>query len=172
MTALTRYTIRAAAARRHSPAAILRWVNEVMVREGSTRFCTVAIAHLDRSAGRSDLTVAVGGHPSPIVVRADGRVEELEGSGTLLGLVDDPKLDDVVTELLPGDTVLLYTDGVTEAGAPYRVWTPDDLVEVVSGCARGNAQQLVDYVAEATLKDLDGPPRDDIAILALRIAPA
>jgi PAS domain S-box-containing protein len=172
VTALARYTIRAAAARRHSPAAILRWVNEVMVRESSTRFCTIAVAHLDRSAGRSDLTVAVGGHPSPILVRADGRVEELEGGGTLLGLVDDPKLDDVVTELLPGDTVLLYTDGVTEAGAPQRVWTPDDLVEVVSGCARGDAQQLVDYVAEATLKDLDGPPRDDIAILALRIAPA
>jgi serine phosphatase RsbU (regulator of sigma subunit) len=86
--------------------------------------------------------------------------------------VDDPKLDDVVTELQPGDTVLLYTDGVTEAGAPQRVWTPDDLVEVVSGCARGDAQQLVDAVAEATLKDLAGPPRDDIAILALRIAPA
>jgi PAS domain S-box-containing protein len=172
VTALARYTIRAAAARRHSPAAILRWVNEVMVREGSTRFCTVALAHLDRSAGRSDLTVAVGGHPSPIVVRADGRVEEVESGGTLLGLVDDPNLDDVVTELLPGDTVLLYTDGVTEAGAPHRVWTPDDLIEVVSGCARGDAQQLVDYVAEATLKDLDGPPRDDIAILALRIAPA
>jgi serine phosphatase RsbU (regulator of sigma subunit) len=116
--------------------------------------------------------VAVGGHPSPIVARADGRVEELDGSGTLLGLVDDPKLDDMTTELLPGDTVLLYTDGVTEAGAPHRVWTPDDLVEVVTGCAPGDAQQLVDYVAEAALNGLDGPPRDDIAMLALRIAPA
>ena len=52
VTALVRYTIRAAAARRHSPAAILRWVNEVMLAENSTRFCTVAIAHLDRSGGR------------------------------------------------------------------------------------------------------------------------
>ena len=52
VTALARYTIRAAAARRHSPAAILRWVNEVMLREGSTRFCTIAVAHLDRSQGR------------------------------------------------------------------------------------------------------------------------
>jgi PAS domain S-box-containing protein len=171
VTALARYTIRAAAARRHSPAAILRWVNEVMLRESSTRFCTVAVAHLDRSAGRSDLTVAVGGHPSPIVVRADGRVAELAGNGTLLGLVDDPKLDDATTDLAPGDTVLLYTDGVTEAGAPHRVWTPRDLIEVAAGCAAGDAQHLVDHVAEAALKDLDGPPRDDIAMLALRIAP-
>ena len=52
VTALARYTIRAAAAQRHSPAAILRWVNEAMLREGSTRFCTIAVAHLDRSARR------------------------------------------------------------------------------------------------------------------------
>ena len=65
VTALVRYTIRAAAARRHSPAAILRWVNEVMLSENSTRFCTVAIAHLDRTQGTAHLTVAVGGHPAP-----------------------------------------------------------------------------------------------------------
>ena len=72
VTALARYTIRAAAARRHSPAAILRWVNEVMVNENSTRFCTIAVAHLDRSNGPTEVTVAVGGHPSPIVTRPTG----------------------------------------------------------------------------------------------------
>ena len=49
VTALARYTIRAAAAQNNSPAAILRWVNEAMLREGSSRFCTIAVAHLDRS---------------------------------------------------------------------------------------------------------------------------
>jgi PAS domain S-box-containing protein len=169
VTALARYTIRAAAARRHSPAAILRWVNEVMVSENSTRFCTIAIAHLDRSGDRNELTVAVGGHPAPLLARADGRVEELGNQGTLLGLVDDPKLEDVTTELAPGDTVLLYTDGVTEAGAPHRVWEPEDLIEVAARGAGGDAQRLVDHVAEAALSDLPGPPRDDVAILALRM---
>ncbi len=79
VTALARYTIRAAAARRSSPAAILRWVNEAMLREGSPRFCTIAIAHLDRSGPTTALTVAVGGHPPPLVLRADGSVEEVEG---------------------------------------------------------------------------------------------
>ena len=124
VTALARYTIRAAAARRHSPAAILRWVNEVMVREGSTRFCTIAVAHLDRSQEQTLLTVAVGGHPCPILLRADGGVEEIAVHGTLLGLVEDPSLADVTVELAAGDTVLLYTDGVTEAAAPMRVWSP------------------------------------------------
>ena len=115
VTALARYTIRAAAAQRSSPAAILRWVNEAMLREGTTRFCTIAVAHLDRSAATTRLTVAVGGHPAPILLRADGRVETIGAGGTLIGLVDDPRLSDARTDLEPGDAILLYTDGVTEA---------------------------------------------------------
>jgi PAS domain S-box-containing protein len=172
VTALVRYTIRAAAARRHSPAAILRWVNEVMLGESSTRFCTVAIAHLDRSGGRSQLTVAVGGHPAPLIARADGSVEELDAQGTLLGLVDDPSLEDVATELEPGDAVLLYTDGVTEAAAPHRVWSEEDLIAVVAAGAGHGAQALIDHVAEAALAGLDAAPRDDVAMLALQIDPS
>jgi PAS domain S-box-containing protein len=172
VTALARYTIRAAAARRHSPAAILRWVNEVMVREGSTRFCTIAVAHLDRSQKQTVLTVAVGGHPGPILLRADGGVEEIRAQGTLLGLVEDPSLADVTIELAAGDAVLLYTDGVTEAAAPRRVWSTDDLAAVVAGAAGAPAQGLVDHVADAALTGLPGPPRDDVAMLALRLSPA
>jgi PAS domain S-box-containing protein len=169
VTALVRYTIRAAAARRHSPAAILSWVNEVMLAESSTRFCTVAIAHLDRSGGGAKLTLAAGGHPAPLVVRADGRVEELGVGGTLLGLVDDPRLTDFTAELAPGETLLLYTDGVTEAAAPHRVWSPEDLAEVAAGLGGGSAQELVDHIAEAAQDGLDAEPRDDIAMLALRL---
>ena len=172
VTALVRYTIRAAAARRHSPAAILRWVNEVMLGENSTRFCTVAIAHLDRSAGDARLTIAVGGHPPPIVVRADGRVEKVPAAGTLLGLVADPVLNDITTDLAPGDTILLYTDGVTEAAAPHRVWTSQDMAEVAAGSAGTTAQTVVDHVAEAALSGLSTPPRDDVAMLALRLEPS
>jgi PAS domain S-box-containing protein len=168
VTALVRYTIRAAAARRRSPAAILRWVNEVMLSESSTRFCTVAIAHLDRSGGGAKLTLAVGGHPAPLIVRADGTAGELPVTGMLLGLADDPRLTDVAVELEPGETVLLYTDGVTEAAAPHRVWSADEIVSVAAGCAPCSAQELVDHVAEASLSGLSAPPRDDIAMLALR----
>ena len=105
VTALARYTIRAAAAQDSSPAAILRWVNEAMLREGSSRFCTIAVAHLDRSAATTRLTVAVGGHPAPIVLRADGSVETAGAGGTLIGLVEDPRLAETTTELAPGDAV-------------------------------------------------------------------
>jgi PAS domain S-box-containing protein len=168
VTALVRYTIRAAAARRRSPAAILHWVNDVMLSESSTRFCTVAIAHLDRSGGGAKLTLAAGGHPAPLVVRPDGTAGELPVEGTLLGLVDDPRLTDVQVELAPGETVLLYTDGVTEAAAPHRVWSSEEIVSVAAGAAPCSAQELVDQVAEASLSGLSAPPRDDIAMLALR----
>jgi serine phosphatase RsbU (regulator of sigma subunit) len=171
VTALARYTIRAAAAQRSSPAAILRWVNEAMLREGTTRFCTIAVAHLDRSAATTRLTVAVGGHPTPILLRADGRVETIGGGGTLIGLVDDPTLGDARTDFEPGDAILLYTDGVTEADAPRRMWTPEELEAVVATAAGATAQELVDRVADAALSGLAAPPRDDVAMLALRLSP-
>ena len=171
VTALARYTIRAAAAQRRSPAAILRWVNEAMLRDGSSRFCTIALAHLDRSSAATRLTVAVGGHPAPLVLRADGSVEEAGAGGTLIGLVEDPNLREATTVLASGDALLLYTDGVTEAEAPHRVWEADELAAVVAGAAGAAAQELVDHVANAALAGLQAPPRDDVAMLALRLSP-
>ena len=139
-----------------------------MLREGTSRFCTIAVAHLDRSGPTTRLTVAVGGHPEPLILRADGRVEATGAGGTLIGLVDDPTLSDTRTDLKPGDAVLLYTDGVTEADAPRRVWTPEQLEALVAQLAGATAQEIVDRVADAALSGLTAP-RDDVAMLALRL---
>src|SRR5829696_6613264 len=166
VTAMARYTIRAAAVRRRSPAAILRLLGEAMLRQESPelvgRFCTIACLHLDLSRTPARATVACGGHPLPAVVRADGSVEELGAPGTLLGLVERPDLHDRAGELHPGDTIVLYTDGLTEAQAPANVWTPEDLTEVLRGIAGAAPRALVDQVVGAALGDLPAP-RDDIA---------
>ena len=76
VTALARYTIRAAAVRRRSPSAILRWLSDAMIQQsadGDGRFCTIACAHLDLSRSPARVTVACGGHPLPLVVRAERR---------------------------------------------------------------------------------------------------
>jgi serine phosphatase RsbU (regulator of sigma subunit) len=171
VTAMARYTIRAGAVRRRSPAAILRLLGEAMLRQESPdlagRFCTIACLHLDLSRSPARATVACGGHPLPAVLRADGSVEELGIAGTLLGLVERPELHDRAGELHAGDTVVLYTDGLTEAGAPRSVWDPDDLAAVLRGVAGGTPQEVIDHAVREALGG-EPAPRDDIAVVALR----
>jgi serine phosphatase RsbU (regulator of sigma subunit) len=169
VTALARYTIRAAAVRRRSPSAILRWLSDAMLQQGDAdgRFCTIAIAHLDVSRTPARVTVSCGGHPLPLVVRADGATEELGVPGTLLGLVDDPDLQDRSADLHAGDTLVLYTDGLTEAGAPDHVWEPEELAATASGAAGGPAAATVDRLVTAAV-DSVARARDDVAVLALR----
>jgi serine phosphatase RsbU (regulator of sigma subunit) len=171
VTAMARYTIRAAAVRRRSPAAILRVLGEAMLRQESPelvgRFCTIACLHLDVSRSPARATVACGGHPLPAILRADGSVEELGAPGTLLGLVERPELHDRGGDLRPGDTVVLYTDGLTEAGAPARVWGPEELAEALRGAAGLAPHEVVDHAVREALADLPAP-RDDIAVVALR----
>ena len=169
VTALARYTIRAAAVRRRSPAAILRWLSDAMLQQsdGTDRFCTIACAHLDLSRPPGRVTIACGGHPLPLVVREDGAVEEVGTPGTLLGLVPSPDLQDRSTDLGAGDTLLLYTDGLTEAGAPERVWSPENLEAAARRAAQGSVGATVDRLVDAAIGSLH-TVRDDVAVLALR----
>jgi PAS domain S-box-containing protein len=169
VTALARYTIRAAAVQRRSPAAILRWLSDAMIQQtgGRGRFCTIACTHLDVSRSPARVTVACGGHPLPLLVRADRRAEEVGEPGTLLGLVDRPELEDRTAELREGDTLVLYTDGLTEAAAPGRVLAPAELAAAAEAAAGGPAAATVDGLLGATIGSLSSI-RDDVAVLALR----
>jgi PAS domain S-box-containing protein len=170
VTALARYTIRAAAVRRRSPAAILRWVSEVMLRREAPddRFCTIACVHLDLTRAPIRLTVASGGHPLPLVLQGDGQVREACVPGTLLGLVERIELEDRFTDLEPGDTLVLYTDGLSEAHAPQELWDAPELARILGGLRGRSPQALADGLLECAVPDTAGALRDDIAILALR----
>jgi serine phosphatase RsbU (regulator of sigma subunit) len=173
VTALARYTIRAAAVRRRSPTHILRWLNDVMLRETTTdgRFVTIAILRLDIGAelGATRVTAASGGHPLPRVVRAGGALERLGTAGTLIGVVPDVELADHVSELNTGDTIVAFTDGLSEASAPERVWSPEDTDEAIARAGSGGpdpADLLRRLLADAIPEGR--APRDDVAVLALR----
>lgn len=167
ITALARYTLRAAAMRERDPGRILATLNEALLRQRDDRqFCTVAYAALKPGDGVADLVVARGGHPQPYVVRADGRVEPVGARGTLLGVVPDPEFRAEAVRLGPGDSLLLYTDGVTEARVDGELFGNDRLMEVASRAAGLGAAELARRVEEAaTSADL----RDDAAILAVRV---
>jgi hypothetical protein len=170
VTALARYTIRAAVVRHRSPSGILRWLNDAMLRQrlDPGRFATVACARLDLERDGVCATVASGGHPCPRILRSTGLVEELGAPGTLLGVVPDVRLEDRTTRLVSGDSIVFFTDGLTEARAPRRVWSPAQLDAAVAGARQQTAEGIVDHLTRCALGDVAAPLRDDIALLAIR----
>ena len=116
VTALARYTLRAAAMRERLPSRSLAVLNEALLRQrDDRRFCTVAYAYIEKLDRGARVGVACGGHPLPLLLRADGTVETVGAPGTLLGVVPDPDLEDRAVTLEPGDALVFYTDGVIES---------------------------------------------------------
>jgi serine phosphatase RsbU (regulator of sigma subunit) len=148
ITALARYTVRAAAMRQADPSQILGLLNDAWFEFAS------------------------GGHPLPLVLRAAHTGGEVGEPGTLLGIVPDPQLHDQRVLLRAGDAVVLYTDGVTDSAAPRRIWTGPELAGVVGRTAGKDADAIAELVMSAALGDGGGEPRDDIAILVLKVPEA
>jgi serine phosphatase RsbU (regulator of sigma subunit) len=168
-----RYTIRAIASRDKPPSEILARLNDAILRQRSDgRFCTVAYAVLTLTGAGARIEFANGGHPLPLVARAAGRAEFAGRPGTLLGVVPDPSLPDHAIELEPGDTFVLYTDGITEAGAPDHLLGPDDLADVIAGCDTQEAADVASCMEGAAVEASGGEPHDDIAIVVLHVPAA
>jgi PAS domain S-box-containing protein len=169
VTALARYTLRAAAIRELEPSGVLRLLNEAMLRQRpDRRFCTVAYATLDLTGSGASLRVSSGGHPPPILLPAGGGAALLGRTGTLIGAFQDVDLRDTHAELRPGDTLVLYTDGVLEAGAPKRVLVPEDLAELLRAVPHPAPEDLAREIEESVLAP-EARLRDDVAILVARI---
>jgi PAS domain S-box-containing protein len=171
VTALARYSLRAAAMEEGAPSRALRRLNQAMLSDGSSQFATVVLGYISADGeGGLRVRVSLGGHPSPLILRADGRIETPGRYGVLLGMIEDPLLHDDEFSLRPGDVMLLYTDGVTEAGSRDRPLGEHGLRALVSGLADRAPEQIVDAVEQAVVGAQTGEPRDDIALLALTVA--
>ena len=172
VTALVRYTVRAAAMRSSRPSVILRTVNEAILHQRGTRFCTVAYIRLHPpAAGRTLATVGVGGHPLPLLVRPDGSVTTVGNHGTLLGALAETGLTDADVVLEPGDSLVLYTDGVTETRRDGLLFGELRLRKAVALATNASAAEMVRSLEQAVLSFDDGRPRDDMAIVVLRRLP-
>jgi serine phosphatase RsbU (regulator of sigma subunit)/anti-sigma regulatory factor (Ser/Thr protein kinase) len=167
VTALARYTLRATALHERTPSRILRVLNEALLRHApDQRFCTIAYAAFEPARGR--LEFASGGHPPPLLLRG-GEVQSLGSSGTILGIMDEPPLDDTLVQLLPGDTVVFYTDGVTDAHAPQRQISQEQLVAALRECEGQSPPEVAGHIESLALGGIEGPPRDDIAIVVIAL---
>jgi serine phosphatase RsbU (regulator of sigma subunit) len=171
LTAMVRYSLRALAIGLREPSAILAQLNEVIFRQrqDEEQFSTVVLARLVRTAAGLCATVCSGGHPLPLVVRADGMVTRLGAPGGLLGLFAEIPLLEDTTELGPGDALVLYTDGVTEAHRGRQLFGEERLAAVLSRHGGSDAETTADAVQRAVHDFSEGPRRDDVAVLVLSV---
>ncbi|HLI57492.1 MAG TPA: GAF domain-containing SpoIIE family protein phosphatase, partial [Actinomycetota bacterium] len=170
LTSLARYTVRAAAREHRQPREILSLLNEAVLAEGSGgRFLTIVFARLRQQAGGLRLTAASGGHPLPLLLRADGSVERIARPGTLLGFVETVHLPEKVTELGTGDVVIFYTDGLTDVRGPEGTFGEERLIGLLRSCQGLPAETTAARLEEGVLAFLRGEPRDDLALLVLRV---
>ena len=102
------------------------------------------------------------------MLRADGEVDVVATRSLVLGLEEDPLLEDRELELRPGDAVLVYTDGLTDAYAPRRIVTARDVIAALRGCA-GHGPAEITQRLTAFLPEDSGTPRDDILVLVAQI---
>ncbi|WP_205696059.1 SpoIIE family protein phosphatase [Conexibacter sp. SYSU D00693] len=179
LTGLARHTLRTAAGYEDRPSRVLEALNRALVldRVGRGRYCTVALAVLEPGAdgaGSVGVTVSRAGHPVPFVVRADGRVEPIGRPGTLLGYVQDPSLHDARASLGPGDALVLYTDGVSEALVSRRADGEEWVGELLEGAHELSADAIARKLEHAAVAAQGGAPRDDVAVAVARVrrAPA
>jgi sigma-B regulation protein RsbU (phosphoserine phosphatase) len=170
--ALARYTLRAAALESAPPSDALRRLNTAMLDDDTSQFATVALAYFSKGAdGDVDVRLALAGHPAPALVRREGGVERAGRFGMMVGLIEDPVLHDVELRIRSGDVLLLYTDGVSEAGPRGAPLGEEAIAAVLDGLAGDSPQAIVDAVEQAAVAAQPGDPRDDIALLAISLEP-
>jgi serine phosphatase RsbU (regulator of sigma subunit) len=176
ITAMARYTIRAEATQlaRPSPSDVLARLNGAMLAQlggGNTRFLTAAYASFEIGADHAVIgRICLAGHPPALIRRADGQVEEIGAAGTLVGVWPDPRLIDVPFRLEPGDTLIMYTDGITEARPTFtrRIFGEARLRHLLATSGDLDAQTTIELIAAAADAHADGAARDDTALMALR----
>jgi PAS domain S-box-containing protein len=169
VTALARHTLRAAAMSGQSLTDMLGTLHQALRRQPpGADLCTVCLILMTRTSAGAHLTVALAGHHPPLLVDSHGEAMPIGQLGTLLGVLDPIDITESEAELTAGQTLLLYTDGVSEAGRSTTPLGEDGLRELCRQSPRLSLSALLRHIEQAALEHGEGKLRDDIALLAVR----
>jgi len=171
--AITTTLVRSIARQCGEPEEIVARVGAELCRDNrSNMFVTLLCAVLDLETGV--LRCATGGHLAPVIVGAQGEARLAFASlGTIVGILPDVAIRATDIKLEPGDLLVAYTDGVTEAMDPREEQFGDErLLSHLAGTKALGAREIVDGIVDAVRGFAAGAPQsDDIAVLALRYRP-
>ena len=170
LTAMVRYTVRAESLHHSSPGEVLGLLNEAILRQlEDGRFCTALHGRLTVGADGARITLASAGHPAPLVLRADGRVETVPAGGPLLGVIPAVVHPDVIVQLRAGDALVCFTDGVTEGRGEDGMYGDERLAALLAACVGEDAAGIADRIVGDALSFQGGRTQDDLALLVLRV---
>jgi sigma-B regulation protein RsbU (phosphoserine phosphatase) len=165
---LVRHTIRDAAVRGLGPAGVMGAANDALLAHGTSRFCTALLLWLRRSGDRWTARVSSAGHPLPLLIRPGTDPAALGRPGVLLGIFPDARFQHHDVDLRPGDSVILYTDGVTEARRGEK-WYGEHRLAATIARAEPSAAPIVEAILGDVLAYQDDFPRDDIAVVVVTL---
>ncbi len=155
-----------------NPVRLLHLLNTSLRATGSKLFTTIVVGELvPLATGGVRLSLASGGHPSPLILRADGTVQDVSAPGAIVGILADVRFSGENITLAPGDTLVLYSDGFTEARAHTdrtELFGEQRLRAVLRECKGQSAEEIARHCEEAVLKWLDRDDHDDLALLAVQ----
>jgi Stage II sporulation protein E (SpoIIE) len=157
------------------PVRLLHLLNRALLAAGRTVFTTLVLGALRPASVGLRLTLAAGGHPAPMVLRGGGHVEEVRVPGTVVGILPDARFGRTSITLAPGETCLLYSDGVTEAGRrtgeDEELFGSVRLAACLRDCAGMTGQAVATHIKDTITDWLGRNDGDDLAVLAVRAAP-
>ncbi|MFB8382181.1 PP2C family protein-serine/threonine phosphatase [Streptomyces rubiginosohelvolus] len=168
LTGLARHTLRTLLEEGTDPGTALSRLNRALRQEGATRFLTaVVVTMTPRADGTVLLTTCSAGHPRPLVLRADGSIGEVVSGGLLLGILDDVSYESHEDSLTPGDTLVLFTDGLTESREADGTYFESVLPGRLSALRGSDAAHVAESLARQA-RTFRASGQDDIALLVAR----
>jgi serine phosphatase RsbU (regulator of sigma subunit) len=170
LTGQARQSLRTAALVESDPARTLALLNDAMLAVDGSKFVSVVHGRMRRCDNAVVVDLAAGGHPQPLLLRADGSVVPVVAPGMIVGMLREAKFSSVGVRLAPGEALLLYTDGVTEARVGDEQLGGARLTSMLRDCTGMSAQAITERIEQLVLDFLDGRSHDDIALLAIRAA--
>jgi PAS domain S-box-containing protein len=170
LTAMLRYGLRDSAVRENCPSDVLRAVNAELLRSAEGDFVTAIFATIDVAGAEPEVCLAVAGHPLPLLRDADGAVVPVGRLGGLLGVFPEAEVHDAGLRLRAGQTLLLYTDGATEAATAEGRLGEAGLARVLAASGATDPQATVDEIDAAILASRLPGAADDLALLAISAA--